>query len=114
VTRTLEIFSQLIDWNELTIFEGMVQSCIQLLQQDGTQIPQRLKNGAFNCISAVVCKGMDKTQKINLIRQLNFIPMISEFELTRKDLCIDTAEDEGPKQEEELFQMIASSINKLG
>ena len=32
VKSTFEIFAQLIDWNELSIFEPMIQSCLQILQ----------------------------------------------------------------------------------
>ena len=32
VKNTLDIFAQLIDWNELSYFESLVQSCIQFLQ----------------------------------------------------------------------------------
>jgi hypothetical protein len=75
ITRsTLEIFAQLIDWNDLHHFEAMVQSCIQLLQNPEAQT---LRNGAFNCVQAVASKGMECHQlKLDMLHHLNFIAII--------------------------------------
>lgn len=43
---------------------------------------------------------MDRNQKLDLIQQLNFISMISHFELSRKILDIDAAEDDEARLEE--------------
>ena len=40
--------------------------------------------------------------------------MISRFELQKKEIDIETVDDDQSKLEEELFQTVASSINKLG
>ena len=59
VKDTLNVFAQLIDWNDLQYFESMVKACIQFLQPDNNTVPKYMKNGAFNCVQAVVSKGMD-------------------------------------------------------
>jgi hypothetical protein len=74
-----------------------------------------LKNGAFNCVQAVVTKGMPDNQcKLDMIQQINFLPIIEHFQIVNKDLDIETAEDDEFKSEEEFFHLVASSINRLG
>lgn len=80
VARTLDVLAQLIDWNDLSYFESLVQSCISFLQQSGG-VSQSLKNGAFNCVQAVVTKGMDHLQKIQLIGQINFLEILDHFKM---------------------------------
>lgn len=67
VQDVLYILAQLIDWNELPQFEGLVSHCMQALQSNDPAFGQEYKNGAFNCIQAVVCKGMDHNEKIGVI-----------------------------------------------
>ena len=40
--------------------------------------------------------------------------MISRFELQKKEIDIETVDEDQSKLEEELFQTVTSSINKLG
>ena len=50
VQETLNIYAQLIDWNDLKYFESLVQSCIGFLQDQTGAVSPQLKNGAFNCV----------------------------------------------------------------
>jgi hypothetical protein len=40
---------------------------MNFLQSSEPSINQELKNGAFNCIQAMVCKGINHAQKIEII-----------------------------------------------
>ena len=67
-------------------------------------MPQELKNGAFNCIQAVVSKGMDHASKIGFIRDLHFLEILDFFgPMQKPELDIETCDDEAEKLYEELY-----------
>ena len=92
IKQTLYCLAQLIDWNELRYFEGLIMSCMALLKN--TETRQVMKNGAFNCIQAAVSKGMDYGLKIQVVEQLQFLDIVEFFAPhCPKQLVIDNCDD---------------------
>lgn len=112
VARTLDVLAQLIDWNDLCYFESLIQGCYSFLQQAG--VSQPLRNGAFNCVQAVVTKGMDHVQKIQLIGQINFLEILDHFQMQHTNLDIDNFEDPALLNEERFFTIMAGALQRLG
>ena len=64
----------------------MIRSCIAILQALGAAdqqnlVPMYMKNGAFDCVQAVVCKGMEYAQKIEVVQSMQFLEVIEHFKL---------------------------------
>ena len=53
VKGTLKVLSQLIDWNELNLFEAVVQPCKEFVKMKG------YRAGGMACLGAIVGKGME-------------------------------------------------------
>lgn len=62
VRQTLKVISQLIDWNELKLFEQLTQFFIGFLDFKDFRAP------AFSCISAIVDKGMFEADKLLVVQ----------------------------------------------
>ena len=71
-------------------------------------------NGAFNCVQAVVSKGMDHTQRIQLINQINFLEILEHFKMQNTTMDMDVFENENILNEEQFFHLMAGAINRLG
>ena len=113
VENTLNVFAQLVDWNELAYFRALIQSCLGLLKTQN--VPQAIHNGAINCVQAAVSKGMDHAQKIELISQLNYLDVVAHFQaMPKPELDINTCDDAAERRVERFHQIIAGSLNRLG
>ena len=77
-------------------------------------VSQPLVNGAFNCVQAVVSKGMDHNDRIQKLSELDFLALLESYELKNKTIDIDKVDDEDVKAEEEFFHVMAGCVNRLG
>ncbi len=67
VKNTLKVCAQLIDWNSLQLFSNLVsyfKGFLQLLNY---------RASAFECLGAIVGKGMSEVDKIMVLDQLEFL-----------------------------------------
>lgn len=71
--------------------------------QDDGNVSQGVKNGAFNCVQAVVSKGMDYPMKIQIVEMLGFLQIVEHFKLQNTTLDIDQIDDENYRDEEEFY-----------
>lgn len=88
VNETLEVISQLIDWNSLEYFSGAIELFKMFLQMD------QYRTQALSCLHAIVHKGMDYSQKVELIVNLNFLEIIESFQIKYRERNQDDEFDE--------------------
>ena len=67
----LKVISQLIDWNELGHFVEFVPFFKEFIKM------KNLRVGAFACLGAIVSKGMSDLDKINVIKDLQFLDTLN-------------------------------------
>jgi hypothetical protein len=71
IRGALKAVSQLIDWNELALFPDFVPYF------KGFSTQKNFRQGAFACLGAIVSKGMSDTDKISVIKNLNFLETLN-------------------------------------
>ena len=67
VKGTLKVLATLIDWNELQHFQGCEAKIREYLRVKGA------RDGAFQCLGAIVGKGMPELDKLRVIKQTEYI-----------------------------------------
>lgn len=67
----------------------------------------------MECLHSFVRKGMDYSEKIQMIKELDFLTLISQFEMKHPDRDVDDFNEEA-MIEEEFFETISGIISKLG
>lgn len=67
VRGALKVLSQLIDWNDLAHFVDFVPYFKEFVKMTN------FRQGAFACLGAIVAKGMNDLDKINVIKNLGFL-----------------------------------------
>jgi hypothetical protein len=65
-------------------------------------------------VQAVVSKGMDNSEKIDIILRLHFLEIIEHFNPQFPELDIDCADDDEQLVDERFFHIMAGSINRVG
>lgn len=94
VVGAIDTLADLIDWNELTLFESSFDKITKLLDS------KEYQQNALYWFYSFMHKGMDSGVKIQLIRDLNIIEKIKSFDIDRDDF--------------ELCQSISDIISRLG
>ena len=79
VNETLEVMSQLIDWNALELFGGQIDVFKNFLGN------VKFRNNAMMCIHSIVYKGMDYPLKVELIVNLGFMDVLESFQIKFRD-----------------------------
>ena len=67
IRGALKVVSQLIDWNELSLFADFVPYFKEFVKM------KNFRQGAFACLGAIVAKGMSDQDKISVIKNLQFL-----------------------------------------
>jgi len=107
IRQTLQVCAQLIDWNSLTLFGNLVQFFKGFLQY------KEYRAAAFDCLNAIVDKGMSEVEKITVIDQLQFLEILESAQMTRRDY--DFNEDLEEQDEEVVFfQSVATAVWGIG
>ena len=94
VIGAIDTVADLIDWNDLTIFENCYLNITKMLDSKDFQ------QNALYWFYSFMHKGMDPGKKIELIKEINIIDKIKGFSLDQDDI--------------ELWQSISDIISKLG
>ena len=92
VNGTLDILANLIDWNNVELFEPIRGFLDMFLNEEGTKL------SAIQCIFSLIDKGMEGKVRIEQIKKLKFLEKISNVDFD--DL--------------EMSRGVASIVNKLG
>lgn len=66
------MLSTLIDWNDITYFNCCMDKIREFLRQ------KYLRIGAFQCLSALVGKGMPELDKLNIIRSSGYLEEVRD------------------------------------
>ncbi len=107
VRQTLKVISQLIDWNELSMFNQQFQYFMNFLNFKEFRAP------AFGCISAIVDKGMLEGEKLMVVQQINYIQLVSQVTIIYRET--DQNQDiEDQEAEEEFVSAVTESMLKIG
>lgn len=96
VSKTIRLIAQLIDWNQLNIFEVAIEKILKSLIQKN-----QYQTECFELINALIKKGMDHTLKIQIIKQLKLLNFIN-------DILAHTYNNE------KLISIISETINTIG
>lgn len=83
VRQTLRVLAQLIDWNTLTIFANLLPFFKGFLQFE------QYRATAFECLGAIVDKGMSESEKINVVEQLGFLQILQDAQLKQREYDFD-------------------------
>lgn len=94
VVGAIDTLADLIDWNDLALFESSFEVITQLLDVKDYQ------QNALYCFYSFMHKGMDPGRKVELIRSIDIISKIKSFNIDAEDY--------------ELCQSISDIISKLG
>lgn len=94
VIGAIDTLADLIDWNELSIFEPTFNVITTLLEVKDYQ------QNALYCFYSFMHKGMEPGTKIKLIKEINIVSKIKNFEISADDF--------------EFCQSISDIIKKLG
>lgn len=94
VIGAIDTLADLIDWNELSIFESTFNVITTLLEVKDYQ------QNALYCFYSFMHKGMEPGTKIKLIKDINIVSKIKNFEISADDF--------------EFCQSISDIIKKLG
>jgi hypothetical protein len=94
VVGAIDTLADLIDWNELGLFENSFQNITQMLDE------KEYQQNALYWFYSFLHKGMDAAKKIQLVRDIDIISKIKSFRIDPEDT--------------ELCQSISDIISKLG
>ncbi|CDW81505.1 exportin-t [Stylonychia lemnae] len=109
VNDTLEVMGQLIDWNALELFGGLIELFKSFLNNP------KYRANAISCFHSIVYKGMDYPQKVELIVNLQFLDILESFEIRfRERPSEDSDLQEEQENEEEFFEAVSEIVDKLG
>jgi len=61
------VLAQLIDWNELVHFGEFIDYFKNFVKM------KNFRQGAFLCLGSIVAKGMSELDKINVVKQIEFL-----------------------------------------
>lgn len=79
VNDSLEVMAQLIDWNALELFAGQIELFKGFLSD------AKYRTNAMLCFHAIIYKGMDYPQKVELIVNLKFMDILESFSIVFRD-----------------------------
>ena len=108
VRGALKVLSTLIDWNDITYFNCCMDKIREFLRQ------KHLRTGAFQCLGALVGKGMAELDKLNIIRSSGYLEEVRD---ATYNLLNNFEEYEGTDEyDEEKNYMIAvsTSVSHIG
>ena len=107
VKGTLKVLAQLIDWNELTLFEEVVQPCKEFVKVKG------YRAGGMACLGAIVGKGMDPAQKLTVIKQVEFMEVLSTVQIQYADFSYE-ADSDDQDEEKAYLSAVSAAVCKVG
>ena len=108
IRGALKVVSQLIDWNELQLFIDFVPYFKEFVKM------KNFRQGAFACLGAIVAKGMSDTDKITVIKNLQFLETLTIVEMTVAREVNDDIDLDSQDEEEKFLSSVSRAILKLG
>ena len=73
------MLAQLIDWNTLNLFSGLVPAFKQMLGY------REFRAEAFSCLNAIVDKGMSEDEKVQVIMSLDFLQIVKSVHFDSRE-----------------------------
>lgn len=108
VMATLKALANLIDWNEIQLFDGCRAKINEFLRV------KHLRAGAFQCLSAIVGKGMAELDKLTIIHQTGYGDEIKNSALTLLNDYEKNHDTEGYDEEKTYMKVVSLSICQIG
>jgi hypothetical protein len=108
IKGALKVLSTLIDWNEIPLFDSCMIKIRDFLRE------KHLRSGAFQCLAALVGKGMGEIEKLNVINQSGYLEEVRDAQMVLiRDYSYENDMDD--YDEEKMYmQAVSTSISHLG
>jgi len=90
------VIAQLIDWNALEHFGGLILLVNKFLEESESQAEfKRHRKQCIRVIHAVADKGMDYPLKVDILTRLQYAPLMSSFVIKYRDrILVEGVADE--------------------
>ena len=108
VKGTLKVVATLIDWNELAFFDNCRPMIKTFLGQPF------LRAGAFMCLGALVGKGMGELEKLEIIKQSEYLEQVRDAQFNLLNNYEENAYSDEYEEEKNYLIEVSRSVSHLG